>query len=64
MTDQPPLLERATDAVSKVLEDHTRQLAPSGTGVQCRCGEHYRTHTAWRRHQSELATAAVKEVMG
>lgn len=64
MTDQPPLLERATQAVTKVLEEHTRKLAPTGVGVQCSCGGHYRTHTQWREHQAELATEAVRETMG
>lgn len=59
---QPALLSQAIDAVDRVLEAHRRELSQT-LGVRCSCGAHYRTVNAWHRHQSELATTAVDEVM-
>jgi hypothetical protein len=49
------------EAIHHALRHHHRTLAPTGHGVQCECGRHYRDHDAWGRHLAALAAAAIEE---
>jgi len=47
------------EAIADALRHHRRALSPTGQGVQCDCGQHYRDTHAWGRHLAELAAAAI-----
>jgi hypothetical protein len=51
--------EATVDAIARALQHHRRMLAPTGQGVACECGRHYRDTHAWGRHLAELAAKEI-----
>lgn len=51
--------EAVVEAIAHALRAHRRTIAPTGRGVQCECGRHYRDTHTWGRHLAELAAKEI-----